>query len=667
MSSLYAVISAEHFLYPELTLEENAAAVLKDEPTAYYSDDRGLMTARSSWGNPEALFVWFQPRTVRGGHTIKQRGGFVVAALGMVWADYAAFHTDTGKSNEGSASIMFVDGVGQTSKAPAKVIAFEHHFATICSADLRAPYDTEDRGLLLSHNSRRLRRGVPRWMDVPISFYPNWYYGDERGAPDPIMEIPVHAADGGELDVMLTATRTVAVARGHTDETKSYVLMVDEFEKNDTASHFYAWQMALPGAINPFNYWQTAPVHHCPDLDTASRIFFSETVGCVGIVGERRLLVQVIDSAPGFVFKVGPDCAHTVGDDCGAGDHLVIGVEAKRQHLKLLLWPHRYGAKLPNVSVTGPAGSVSDIIVKWTGQTDHWTVKNADSAAGLRVVREELALTPDQATVLLDMFSDAQNLSDSIPDMAAISRLWDPLLESHMNWLVGLGCTGTEVVVADVRSFDGETHGCAKHCATQALLHPSANCCELLGSRCGLYVGHGMQKRTSELGQLSSALVNPSLAPTTSVEPTFGSTTDDAILGSLFSSPALPMTTAGAAATKASRDDESKTLPASAIAGIVVAVFLVIAVGVGVLVMYFRQGQYRQSKGIDQQHRSVSACANIHKQCISQPCCGIISHIIFISRILKFESTVRSSRSYRRVMGWRKHGGTGYVVRSGMP
>ena len=138
-SQMYTLIYAEEPLHASVSAKENARLVLADEPLAYYSEYKGVMTARTSWDNPDALFVWFQPRVIKGGHAIRQSGGFVIVAHGLVWADMGAFYD--GK-NEDAGNVMVVDGVGQRASAPAKVLVFEHSdVITVCATDMQDPYN----------------------------------------------------------------------------------------------------------------------------------------------------------------------------------------------------------------------------------------------------------------------------------------------------------------------------------------------------------------------------------------------------------------------------------------------------------------------------------------------------------------------------------------------
>ena len=158
-SILYGMFFAQSPLYPDLSFEQNTRLVLASEPLGYYSDDRGLMTARSSWHNPEASFLWFEPRTVMGGHPMAQRGGFSITALGLTWVDYGAYY-DTSRD---VGSILIVNGLGQhvpTTRygvAPGRVLQFEHNTVwTGAIADLSLCYEDPARLFLTTINDRRL-------------------------------------------------------------------------------------------------------------------------------------------------------------------------------------------------------------------------------------------------------------------------------------------------------------------------------------------------------------------------------------------------------------------------------------------------------------------------------------------------------------------------------
>ncbi|MFC1806338.1 hypothetical protein ACFL09_05090, partial [Planctomycetota bacterium] len=92
----------------DAALDRVMAQLRKDEPLTYFSDYRGLLVARSAWDR-EALFLYFEPRHVPGGHTRASRNEFVLAAHGRVWAHRTVAVEDTSELH----SVVLIDGKGQ--------------------------------------------------------------------------------------------------------------------------------------------------------------------------------------------------------------------------------------------------------------------------------------------------------------------------------------------------------------------------------------------------------------------------------------------------------------------------------------------------------------------------------------------------------------------------
>jgi hypothetical protein len=308
-SHFYCSLFADEVLHPGLSLLENARLVLRDEPLAFYSDDRGLMTARTSWHDPDALFLWFNVRTVEGAnHGIPDRGSISLTSHGLTWFEMAGYLPRTWAN---AGSIMVVNGVGQFpfnglttwsagavgAMAPCKVLQFAHDaIVTTAVADLSQPYEAFGCKYGLTANSRRLFRDQAfPWKDTPYSALPRCL-GDCKDYPPDTSGFSCPAA------ATLNYTRSATLVRGEHLNT-SYVLLVDDIALSDArtrsdGTQTLAAQFALPGHNMAQNDAHPNPrVYECVNETNVDRLVLSEVPACTDAVGDRRLLVKVLYSS----------------------------------------------------------------------------------------------------------------------------------------------------------------------------------------------------------------------------------------------------------------------------------------------------------------------------------------------------------------------------------
>ncbi len=106
MDFLLRAVCAQDYDHSQTWTQENQSA-LGSLPLTYFSKDRGLLITRSDW-TANALQLFFQPRSLQGGHSHADRNTFVFSALGRQWVPYNGVHYDL--SDFGST--VRIDGVG---------------------------------------------------------------------------------------------------------------------------------------------------------------------------------------------------------------------------------------------------------------------------------------------------------------------------------------------------------------------------------------------------------------------------------------------------------------------------------------------------------------------------------------------------------------------------
>jgi len=317
------------FNYEELFDDVMAYLTDRKEPLSYYSDYRGVMTARTGWDR-NATFLYFEPRNVPGGHTWDSRNDFVLASHGRLWGNRP-------EATEGSSdrrSVILVDGKGMGHQCPPgrTVALVDNEHATFCVGDAKWAYSYRaDAGGAriedVTPNDSRLKPSPLPWMDQPWGMLPAWNTGkiggDRHGHWSP--HNPVQRA-----------YRTIGLVRGR----HPYVLVVDDYRKDDQA-HWYEWLMQVPDDVA---------------LLRAGRYGDRMVDLLLGEPEYRRqlLLVRVLEAGDGTGF---PDClaggakveeySVKVRGRSVSSQRVVLPVHAVEGRYRVLLYPHREGDPLP--------------------------------------------------------------------------------------------------------------------------------------------------------------------------------------------------------------------------------------------------------------------------------------------------------------------------------
>ena len=330
------------------------AGLKGSEPLGYYSDYRGLMTARSGWDR-DAAFLYFEPRNVPGGHTRASRNEFVFAALGRLWAHRTEEVEDTSEFH----SVVLVDGKGQGKsggRCPAgRTVALDNNsVATFAAADAAWAYShllvTADRikkgavPVPVTPNDSRLHKSLLPWMDQPWSFLPNWNTGFK---PAPRRDPGGHGY-WVDYNPVKYAYRTCGLVRGE----RPYAIIVDDIKKDDKARE-YTWLMQIPDDLK-IVLKQSTKTSGGSILDV---ILADKT--------DRRLLVRVFAGGDGGL-KLDP-VSRTFRNRKYAYHRLVMSQKAKIGHFKVMLHAFRKGESLPETTLSDDGSTVT---LEFGKQTD---------------------------------------------------------------------------------------------------------------------------------------------------------------------------------------------------------------------------------------------------------------------------------------------------------
>lgn len=301
-----------------------------DEPLSYYSDYRGLMTARTAW-DKDAVMFFMEPRNVAGGHTHGSRNGFLVVGLGREWSSkYQIVEAPSSWH-----SVMLVDGKGQGwegGKCPqGKTVDYiDTEDATFLVGDATWAYSYNmvnktslgDPMPITPNDSRFYKSSLP-WMDMPWSDLPQWLSGAK----------PSRKAGAGHshwrpYNPVEYSFRTGGLIRGK----YPYSLVIDDMKK-DSDARTYTWQMQL-----------------APDLTVEKN--YAQGMLDLTLVepGDRRCLVRSVEAGGQAVSAA---VANASGHDPletqnrrkqpQTNNRLTINAQSTQGDFKTLIYPYRPG------------------------------------------------------------------------------------------------------------------------------------------------------------------------------------------------------------------------------------------------------------------------------------------------------------------------------------
>lgn len=442
------------YLFPEdwhapATWEQSREAATKTEPLAFFCNDIGLVTARSSWER-DAAALYFVPRNLLDGHRHANRNTLVFHALGRTWIDYTrmAGGSFVGDITESSYhSVVLIDDRGQALGPPAKMVSYvDQPLATFGVGDARLAYSVrqsrpDEKPLVFTPNEFRLHRSSRPWMDLPWQDLPDWYssqklkIGDRRHRPyrgdhpyDPIavQERTWERAWSLRDDPVQRAYRTAGLVRGP----HPYALIVDDVQCDDRP-HLYKFLLqlsddlelesiamsdnggkskpelqnaggsspspaALPHYMADFILREGAAPRRSPgdgsrDRRLLVRVLENDSVQPAGEINRAMGNRYNFDFAPAQPLPIAdgrPGMLETYvkyARNLGLGKRLVIPSRSVRPNFKLLLFAHRPGEPLP---ITRWNPDRTQLTVTWQDQTDAFTfVRPADGRTRFTLTR----------------------------------------------------------------------------------------------------------------------------------------------------------------------------------------------------------------------------------------------------------------------------------------
>ncbi len=316
-----------------------------------YFPVRGKWMARSDWSE-EALCLTLdsRPDAFMIGHDKVDRGHFTLSALGRMWAYIGDFH-HWNESRENS--LLHIDGKAQGWKAPGGLFVWQRvdgSTAAAC-ADLTYAYNWQwsppwpkvgetPPADWEREKSSPVELGWPK--DAASDWLPDEIYGSDTG----------YAHRNGLLrrpyNRVKKAYRAVLLQRGK----QPYVVIADELAKADGETHLYEWIMQVP-----------------TDLVVVARKDRGIVLGepAKAAQGAVWLLVSVVraENANGKTperIKIKLE-RFTAGEDKKGekfeGARLIVSVESKDPHFRVLLLPFREGDRLPEAESRGDTIEIS--------------------------------------------------------------------------------------------------------------------------------------------------------------------------------------------------------------------------------------------------------------------------------------------------------------------
>jgi hypothetical protein len=303
----------------------HAASATSAQPLTYVAEDRGILVTRSAWADRDAAWLWFNVRSLPGGHAARARGEFCFYALGEVWAWYV-----TGK-NDASVlhSVVLVDGKGMAAHVPGRFVQFQDSpqatFGTMDAADAYASEQSGGSYGSKAVNSYTVKPLPYKWGELAWADLPNWWNGaaaDLEGSMGRISREPPGP--------FRKAFRTVGLVRSASNP---YALVLDDIQMDDSP-HTFSWRMQLRKKFPVFD-----PASGGEGFDTEDRSYFkpdgNDFILRQSGGGDARLLVRLLEgSTPHKSVSI-------TSENPGQYECLQVEAEATSARFRLLLYAFR--------------------------------------------------------------------------------------------------------------------------------------------------------------------------------------------------------------------------------------------------------------------------------------------------------------------------------------
>ena len=296
-------------------------------PLSVFYPVRGKFIARSAWaGDATYLIFDARPDAHTIGHDKVDRGNFSMASHGRVWA-FSGNFSEFDQSTE--SSLVHIDGMAQAWKAPAVRFLWQEDDGKTAggAADLKYAYDwqwtppwpNKDRPLRPEHDDWEPEKSSPDELGWPTDQLP------------PALSGPIFMSESGygntnflhrhPYNPVEKAIRSAFLVRGN----KPYVLICDDICKDDQ-EHSYEWYLQFPMDVA------------VKDMGTGDVILSDES--------GRRCLVRFLNNPEVKVIEEEYVAREHRGNTT-KGKRLIASVNTVEPRFRVMLYPHREGAPLP--------------------------------------------------------------------------------------------------------------------------------------------------------------------------------------------------------------------------------------------------------------------------------------------------------------------------------
>lgn len=374
-------------MFPSAPLDGPFEFARAECPLTFFCPERGYMLTRSG-PEPDALLLSLHCRQDKGGHTSADRNHFNFSALGRLWGYQmtVAGGSKFGMVNESRFfSTVLIDDVGQCGMAsgcfpvPGKVIDFEDaDLVTSVCGDAKYAYDwtwSWSNNGVPGTDSTALNKGWSKVLETPNDF--QW-----KRQPFAYMDKPFYEQSSwihpGTLQHYVKrpwnpvkwAFRTAMLVRGP----HPYALIVDDIEAADGALHQYKWlmQAAKDLEILQFDFSDQSDI--CDMILCGREVARDDNDDRKPAQGDPLLLVRVLqcnnDMRQRRYTPIGR-LEHYMANiryPKTYGKRLVIPSYSVSPEYKIMLYPYRFGEKLPVTRWTSKEHKELSIV--WQDQQD---------------------------------------------------------------------------------------------------------------------------------------------------------------------------------------------------------------------------------------------------------------------------------------------------------
>jgi hypothetical protein len=373
-------------MLPSQRLMQEATRTEAELPLTVFGSERGYLMTRSD-NSEDALMLTLHCRQDKGGHTSADRNHFTFSALGRLWGYQMniAGGSKFGQVNESRFfSTVLIDDVGQCGMAsgcfpvPGKVVEFsdDNQITTICG-DAKYAYDWEwswsngdpavDSSALAkgwtkveeTPNDFQFERQPYDYMDKPFYMQSHWL---QPGKVQHYVKKP--------WNPVKKAFRTASLIRGN----HPYALIVDDIEASDGELHQYKWLMQASKDLEILEYNFSTDSDICDIILCGREVARGANDERKPKKGDPMLLVRILqcenDMSERRYSPIGriEQYMANIRWPKTYGKRLVIPSYSISPEYKIMLFPYRFGEKLP--VTTWQNNDKKSLLIQWQDQTD---------------------------------------------------------------------------------------------------------------------------------------------------------------------------------------------------------------------------------------------------------------------------------------------------------